>query len=100
MEYTFDDIYKAEQDATYAAYKRCLAIIDRILPQEPYDDKEKATWEQETRTLRALRGDIAKLYYDADCSVLNTKHKKELAEKDDVIERLCAKLDALETRGK
>lgn len=98
MEYTFDDVYKAEKEATYSAYKKCLAVIDRILPREPYADSEKAAWEQETRTLRALRGDIAKLYYDAERSVLDAKHKKELAEKDAMIEQLRTKLVALESK--
>ena len=102
MEYTFNDIIdakmQASREAEYSAYKRCLELIDRVIPHEPYADNEKADWEKDTRTLRALRGDIDKLYNRAEHNMEEAKHKKDLAEKDAMIEQLRTKLAALESK--
>ena len=102
MEYTYNDVFDAKMEASreaeYYAYKKCLELIDRVIPHQPYADSEKADWEKDTRTLRALRGDIADLYNRAEYNMEEAKHKKALAEKDEVIEQLRAKLAALESK--
>lgn len=102
MEYTYNDVFdakiEASREAEYYAYKKCLELIDRVIPREPYADSEKADWEKDTRTLRALRGDIAKLYNEAEYKMEEAKHKKDLAEKDAMIEQLRAKLATLESK--
>lgn len=104
MEYTFKDVIDARAQASceaeYSAYKRCLELIDRVIPHEPYADNEKADWEKDTRTLRALRGDISGLYHRAEHQMEEAKYRKDLAEKDRVIEQLRQKLTAIEsTKG-
>lgn len=101
MEYTFKDVVDARAQASceaeYSAYKRCLELVDQVISHEPYADNEKADWEKDTRTLRALRGDISDLYHRAERHMEEAKYKKDLAEKDKVIEQLRAKLTALES---
>lgn len=102
MEYTYNDVFdakiEASREAEFYAYKKCLELIDRVIPHEPYADSEKADWEKDTRTLRALRGDIDNLYNRAERQMEEAKHKKELAEKDVMIEQLRAKVAALESK--
>ena len=102
MEYTYNDVFDAKMEASreteYYTYKKCLELIDRVIPREPCVDSEKVDWEKDTRTLRALRGDIANLYHRAEHNMEEAKYKKDLAEKDAMIEQLRAKLAALESK--
>ena len=102
MEYTYNDVFDAKMEASreteYYTYKKCLGLIDRVIPREPHADSEKADWEKDTRTLRALRGDIADLYHRAEYRMEEAKYKKDLAEKDAMIEQLRAKVAALESK--
>ena len=102
MEYTFNDVFEAKmqasREAEYNAYKKCLELIDRVIPYEPYADNEKADWEKDTRTLRALRGDVSDLYHQAEYRMEEAKYKADLAEKDRVIEQLKQTLAAFESK--
>lgn len=102
MEYTFKDVIdvrmQASLEAEYSAYKRCLELIDQVISHEPYADNEEADWEKDTRTLRALRGDISELYHQAELQREEAKYRKDLAEKDKVIEQLRQTLAAFESK--
>lgn len=102
MGYTYDDVFDAKMEASceaeYYAYKKCLELIDRVIPSEPHAGSERSDWEKDTRTLRALRGDISDLYHQAEYRMEEAKHKKALADKDAMIEQLRSKLAALESK--
>lgn len=102
MGYTYDDVFDAKMEASreaeYYAYKKCLELVDRVIPHEPYTDSEKVDWEKDTRTLRALRGDISDLYHLAKYRMEEARYKKDLAEKDAMIEQLRTKLATLESK--
>lgn len=79
MEYTYNDVFDAKMEASR-------------------ETEYYTYWEKDTRTLRALRGDIAELYHRAEYRMEEAKYKKDLAEKDAMIKQLRAKLAALESK--